>query len=149
MWAGFFIALASAALIILEVTKPDTEANLLMHSHITLSYYEDGARIPMPELIGISDKLWNDHSLDDYGENGVSPLHTHKLDGVIHVESTVLRMYTLGEFLDIWGLDLEGKEISLCAQYGDVPAIVPCQPVDDYRNFVLANGDKLRLEVDD
>ena len=147
MWAGFFIALASAALIILEMTKPDKDANLLMHSHITLSYFEDGKRIPMPELIGISESLWHDHSLDSYGENGVSPLHTHKLDGQIHVESTALRTYTLGEFLDIWGLDLEGKDVNLCAKYGGVPDVLPCQPVSDYRNYVLANGDELRLEV--
>jgi hypothetical protein len=33
-------------------------------------------------------------------------LHTHAADGIIHIESPVHRVYTLGDFFDEWGLPL-------------------------------------------
>ncbi len=65
--------------------------------------------------------LWKDHSLDKYGMqamfdgmSGMAPLHTHDASGIIHVESSVKRNYTLGEFLNIWGgLDLNGKTVKM------------------------------------
>jgi hypothetical protein len=34
----------------------------------------------------------------------ISPLHTHDVSGVIHVESDVKRDFTLGQFFDVWGV---------------------------------------------
>ena len=33
-------------------------------------------------------------------------LHTHAADGIVHIESPVNRMFTLGAFFDIWGQPL-------------------------------------------
>lgn len=34
----------------------------------------------------------------------ISPLHTHDVSGVIHVESDIVRDFTLGQFFDVWGV---------------------------------------------
>ena len=33
-----------------------------------------------------------------------SPVHTHDTNGVVHVESNIVRDFTLGQFFDIWGV---------------------------------------------
>jgi hypothetical protein len=38
-------------------------------------------------------------------------LHTHTADGIIHVESPVLRTFTLGNFFDIWGQPLSATAV--------------------------------------
>jgi hypothetical protein len=66
----------------------------------------------VPTQIGIFPSLWKDHSLDNYGMqsmpemkmSAMAPLHTHDSSGIVLVESTVNRNYTLGEFLNVWGL---------------------------------------------
>jgi sulfur carrier protein ThiS len=69
---------------------------------------------------------------------GMAPLHTHDNSGVIHVESTVNRDYTLGEFLKIWGIDLNGKSVQVS---------VNGQPVSDWRNHILSDGEQIDLEI--
>ena len=69
--------------------------------------------VTIPKCIGINSSLYNDHSLDKYGMQEMAPLHTHDASGIIHVESSVKRNYTLGEFLNTWGgLDLNGKTVT-------------------------------------
>jgi hypothetical protein len=38
-------------------------------------------------------------------------LHTHAADGIIHTESPVKRIYTLGEFFDIWEQPLDREHV--------------------------------------
>ena len=38
-------------------------------------------------------------------------LHTHTNDGVIHVESPTQRLYTLGDFFDIWRQPLSARRV--------------------------------------
>lgn len=84
---------------------------MVLHIHPKLSIKVDGTNVTLPKDIGISLSLWKDHSLDNYGMPGMAPLHTHDESGIIHVESTVDRDYTLGQFLSIWGegLNLDGN----------------------------------------
>jgi hypothetical protein len=143
MWTGLFVTLASSVLIFLELTKPNSHAGLVMHDHAVLTYYIDGVRRGLPAGIGIDEDLWKGHTLDQYGANGSAPLHTHSMDGLVHIESTEMRAFTFGEFMDIWGLDIEGKDASLCFETKD-----DCMPIEDYRNHVIKNGDTLRLSID-
>lgn len=76
---------------------------MAMHIHPLLSVEVDGKNMTVPKDIGINPSLWKDRSLDEYGMPGMSPLHTHDENGVIHVELTLGRNYTFGEFLNIWG----------------------------------------------
>jgi hypothetical protein len=76
---------------------------MVLHIHPKLGITFDGQSLTVPSQIGIDQSLWKDHSLDQYGMQGMTPLHTHDASGTIHVESNANRNYTLGEFLNIWG----------------------------------------------
>jgi sulfur carrier protein ThiS len=137
------IPVAVAALILgivfsTQVSEHGTGDKMVLHIHPKLSVKVDGKTIPVPEQIGINKSLYKDRSLDKYGMQGMAPLHTHDNSGVIHVESTVNRDYTLGEFLKIWGIDLNGKSVKVS---------VNGQPVSDWRNHILSDGEQINLEI--
>ncbi len=123
-----------------------TANNMLMHNHVSLNVTIDGKSIIVPSSIGITQtgifaepSLFADHSLDKYGMEGMSPLHTHDSSGLIHVESNTVRNYFLGEFLDIWkGLNTDGK---------NVIASVDGKPVSDLRNIQLNDRAKIVLNI--
>lgn len=87
----------------------NTNDPIILHIHPHIAVTVDGKQIVIPKDIGISSTLWQDHSLDNFGMqampemgmSGMAPLHTHDDIGIIHVESTVNRDYTLGEFINI------------------------------------------------
>ena len=119
---------------------------IIMHFHPHLNLTIDGKPVTVPSQIGIDLFLWKDHSLDQYGMqamsngmSGMAPLHTHDATGIIHVESSTIRNYTLGEFLNVWGgLDTTGKTVK---------ATVDGKPVSDYRGIVLRDGEQINLDV--
>jgi hypothetical protein len=113
---------------------------MVMHIHPQLSVKVNGNPIIVPEKIGMDRALWKDHSLDKYGMEGMSPLHTHDSKGTIHVESSTNRDYTLGEFLDVWnGLDTGGGKI--------LRVTVDGQPMSDWRNHILKDKEQISLEI--
>lgn len=64
-----------------------------LHIHQHLDLVVNGAPIAVPADIGVN------------GAAGfISPLHTHDASGVIHIESNVVRDFTLGQFFDVWGV---------------------------------------------
>ncbi len=86
---------------------------LVMHIHPQLSITSNSAgAVTIPAQIGITQSLWNDHSLDQYGAGGLAPIHTHDTSGTIHVESNTLRDFTLHQFLAIWGQPRDGSAIN-------------------------------------
>ena len=119
---------------------------IIMHFHPHLNLMIDGKPATVPSQIGIDPSLWKDHSLDQYGMqamangmSGMAPLHTHDATGIIHVESSIIRNYTLGQFLNIWGgLDTAGKTVK---------ATVDGAPVSDYKNIILRDGEQINLDV--
>lgn len=111
---------------------------ILLHIHPRLYLNVDGKPYFVPQNVGIEPDLWKYHALDQYGMKGMAPLHTHTADGMLHVESTIIRNYTLGEFLDIWGLDLKGMTISVS---------VDGEPISDYRNHILKDEESIILNM--
>ena len=121
---------------------------MLLHIHPHLSIDVNGQPITIPENVGIDTSIWKNHSLDNYGMQAMAamgmdrmaPLHTHDNSGIIHVELSTNRNYTLGEFLSIWGgLDLDGKIVK---------ATVDGKPAPDYKNIVLNNdGEQIKLQI--
>ncbi len=110
---GSAVIAAFIAMVIItgaSITSHD-DKSLVMHLHPLLNVMVNGKSITVPKNIGIDSLLHKDHSLDHFGTSGAAPLHTHDDSGTIHVESTANRNYTLGEFLNIWGLDLKGKTV--------------------------------------
>lgn len=63
-----------------------------LHTHQHLDLDVDGHRVQVPALVGIDPAA------------GLAPLHVHDTSGVIHVESPVVRTYTLGQFFAVWGV---------------------------------------------
>ena len=65
-------------------------------------------------------------------------LHTHTSDGVIHIESPAQRIYSLGEFFDLWhqpltpgrvgGLDGKVTAIVDGKQWSKSPRAIPLLP---------------------
>lgn len=114
---------------------------MVLHNHVTLNVTYNGKTQVVPLNVGIADNplLYGDHSLDKYGMEGMSPLHTHDTRGTIHVESNTKRDFMLGEFLDIWkGLELNDKTVQ---------ATVNGNPVSDIRNIILNDGDSISLNI--
>ena len=68
------------------------EGNAL-HIHQHLDILINGKPMTVPAGIGINPAA-----------SFISPLHTHDVSGVIHVESDAVRDFTLGQFFDVWGL---------------------------------------------
>lgn len=141
------IAVGAAAVGLFFMSGSSLNVNqMLLHSHVRLNVTVDGQPVVVPAHIGMvqvgkgeDPLLYRDHSLDKYGMEGMSPLHTHDATGLIHVESNTIRNFTLGEFLDIWqGLNINGK---------DVIATVDGKPVSDFRNILLKEGEKVELDI--
>jgi len=68
----------------------------------------------------------------------MAPLHTHDTSGTIHVESYKNQYYILQDFLNIWGLDLNGYKVSMTDNG---------QPVQNYKEYILKDGDQIVLSL--
>jgi hypothetical protein len=89
------------------------------HVHAHLDVFVDGKRTTVPAGIGISDEIPERETTDGvrfYGLSGleceqvcISPLHTHTNSGILHTESPVDQLNTLGEFFTEWGVRLTKK----------------------------------------
>jgi len=114
-------------------------AKIIYHIHPRLNVTVDGKPMTIPANIGINSSMYKDHSLDKYSMPGMAPLHTHDSSGTVHVESTVNRNYTLGEFLNIWlGPELNGKTVK---------TTVDGKPVSDFRNHVFRDKEQINLAI--
>jgi len=71
------------------------------HIHQHLAIYDHGKPVRIPEDVGrplfAQCFYW---------------LHTHTPDGIIHVESPVVRQFTLGDFFAIWGEPLTKTRVA-------------------------------------
>ncbi len=68
------------------------EGNAL-HIHQHLDIIINGTKTTIPAGVGIS-------STNDF----IAPLHLHDDSGVVHVESPVVKDFTLGQAFDVWGV---------------------------------------------
>ena len=138
----------SIILIVLSFTPgvPSPGNKMVLHNHAILSVTYDGQPLAVPQHIGMVDVgkaedplLFGDHSLDKYGMEGMSPLHTHDANGTIHVEANTDRDFKLGEFMDIWkGLKIKDKTVL---------ATVNGNPGSDFRNIILNDGVTIDLNI--
>jgi len=78
----------------------------------------------------------------------ISPLHTHDVSGVIHVESDVKRDFTLGQFFDVWGVRFSKSCVgAYCAKGTDTLRVfVNGKPVSgDPRSLVLREHQEIAV----
>ena len=88
--------------------------SVLFHIHAHLTIFVDGTPRRVPAGIGIAPPLeLVETPAGAFVGSGTCFmwLHTHSADGVIHTESPVKRIYTLGDFFDIWGQPLNRNRI--------------------------------------
>jgi hypothetical protein len=98
---------------------------LVFHIHAHLTIFVHGAARVVPFGIGIAPPLEVEQTqvgLYAAGGQCFSYLHTHAADGIIHIESPIQRVYTLGDFFDVWKQPLTRNRVGSGA--GPVTAFV-------------------------
>ena len=104
-----------------------------VHAHVTI--FVNGSQRQIPADVGIP-----------AGKNCLYWLHTHYPDGIIHIESPVVRTYTLGDLFDIWGQPLGPNQVGPAR--GKVTAIYNGQVyVGNPRDIPLNAHAQIQLEV--
>jgi hypothetical protein len=107
-----------------------TAEGQIQHTHQHLDLFVDGQRIAIPPDVGI-----------DRVNLILSPIHTHDASGIIHVESPIVREFTLGEFFDVWGVRFDGHCVGgACDGSGRVLSV--------YRNGQPVTGDPRSIVLD-
>lgn len=92
------------------------------HIHAWLHIYDEGKKVPVPANIGI-----------DQAAGILSPLHTHDTSGIIHMEADQEYDFTLGEFMDVWGVKFTDDQL------GSLKAKGPDQQLQVYVNGQLVS----------
>jgi hypothetical protein len=88
---GLAIASDNPAYPVVDDIACQTNEQLTYHIHAHLSIYVNGQSVALPANIGIA----SDRSC-------IYWLHTHRTDGVIHIESPNVNKYALGTFFKMW-----------------------------------------------
>jgi len=106
--------------------------NMPYHSHAYLNVTLDGKPFTVPANIGIT-------------ESCVKPMHTHGTDGVIHMEFVKPSRWTLGDFINLWGLNLNKYDAKIFVKsVGDA----------DFREISVNNintlflSDQIRIKIE-
>ncbi|HLH67342.1 MAG TPA: hypothetical protein VKV27_16750 [Solirubrobacteraceae bacterium] len=92
----------------------DTHEQLVYHIHAHLAVFDDGRLYAIPAGVGIPGAIVQQTPVGPVVGSGrcFFWLHTHTTDGVIHIESPSRRIYTLGDFFDIWRQPLSAERIA-------------------------------------
>jgi hypothetical protein len=111
---------------------------LAYHIHAHLLVFANGQPRALPGGIGIpgSQVVQSTEGPVASGGHCIYWLHTHAPDGVIHVESPTKRIYTLGNFFDIWRQPLSRTQVGDIK--GTISAFVNGKPwTKDVRSIPL------------
>jgi hypothetical protein len=114
-----------------------------------LSILIQGVPSMVPSGIGLNQSLWRDHSLDQFGVTGHSPLTTRDTSGTIHVESNTVRNFTLQEFLRVWGETVDNNQVlGYQVPQGDSSCIVVNgQTLPSASDVVLVDKQRITVEI--
>ncbi|MGN6624645.1 MAG: hypothetical protein ACTHKK_10935 [Candidatus Nitrosocosmicus sp.] len=137
-----------------SIIERNTQSNpkadpFAMRSSFNLKIIMDNKPFAIPSQIGIEEPLWNNHSLDKYGAPGMpmkdmimpgmAPIYTNDKSGLIKIGSVVIRNYTLGDFFNIWGFNLNDKTV--------INATANGKPILDFKNHILKDKEKIYLNI--
>lgn len=117
-----------------------------IHAHLTIMVNGQARQVPAGIGIpGAQAQQTPDGPFDGTGRCFYW-LHTHAPDGIIHIESPVHRIYTLGEFFDEWGQPLGPARVGPAT--GHVTALYNGQVYQgDPRGIPLDAHAQIQLEV--
>ncbi len=86
-----------------------TNEQAVYHIHAHLTIYDNGVQQAVPRGIGIPAPQQVQQGFVVSGKCFYW-LHTHDATGLIHVESPTRKVYTLGQFFDLWGQPLSSSK---------------------------------------
>jgi hypothetical protein len=121
---------------------------LAYHIHAHLAVYVDGQLRALPAGIGIPGAQVQQTRYGPVVGTGTCFywLHTHTTDGVIHIESPTQRIYTLGNFFDMWRQPLSANQAGPAK--GRITALVDGKPwTKDPRLIPLVPHSVIQLDV--
>jgi hypothetical protein len=122
---------------------------LVYHIHAYLAVYTSGTPRAIPAGIGIVPPVLTTPTADGpivYGGTCFYWLHSHTQDGIIHIESPTARVYTLGNYFDIWNQPLSATQVGLAR--GAVTAYVDGKPfTGDPRSIPLMDHTLIQLDI--
>ena len=141
-----------ATCIILISTVADlvvSENTVRLHIQPQFSVLILGIPSTVPSGIGIEQSLWRDHSLDQYGVAGHSPLTTRDTSGTIHVDSNTVRNFTLQEFLRVWGKTVDDNQVAGTGVPPDDSSciVVNGQTLPATSNVILVDHQRITIEI--
>jgi hypothetical protein len=120
----------------------------IFHIHAHLTVFVNGAPRQIPAAIGIPGAQAQATAQGPYIGSGTCFywLHSHAADGIIHIESPVHRVFTLGNFFDEWGQPLGPGRVGPAT--GHVVAIYNGQVYQgNPRDIPLRAHAQIQLEV--
>ncbi len=98
----------------------------VQHFHPKLTILVDGTEEKIPADVGLSGSCH-------------LPLHTHDADNIVHVESQVIKDYTLGQFLEVYGKPIQREGYIL-------KMTVDENPSNELENLVLKDKQEIVLD---
>ncbi len=103
---------------------------LAFHIHAHLTLFLHGVASSVPYAVGIKGPQTINTPQGIFVGAGrcFFWLHTHAADGIIHIESPIVRIFTLGDFFDIWGQKLAPDRVGPAV--GPVTAIYNGRRID-------------------
>ena len=109
------------------------------HTHTELVIMVDGEQVEVPANIGIDERIGK-----------IAALHTHRTDGILHVESPEVEdMYTLDQFFQLYGVGSMKKDI--CTKYSATKMcnfeIVSEMDGPTDMSQILKDGDSILLKI--
>ena len=87
-----------------------------MDLHVLLAVSVDGQPVQVPPSIGLNGQ---EVAGGRMATGFVSPLHTHDGSGLVHVHSPTVRLFTLGDLFDVWGVRLTDSCLGGSCASGD------------------------------
>jgi hypothetical protein len=109
--------------------EPLRQELLAFHIHSHLDVFVNGEPVVVPAGIGINLVDSGLQQGDGCEQPCISPLHTHKTDGILHVESAEDVPFTLGEFFAEWDVRLDATCIGgYCRPEAPISVYVDGQP---------------------
>jgi hypothetical protein len=121
---------------------------LAYHIHAHLAVFANGSPRALPAGIGIPGSVAQNTAQGPIAAGGqcIYWLHTHTADGVIHIESPTQRIYSLGDFFDVWHQPLSRDRVGGLA--GKVTAFLDGKPwTKDPRGIPLLPHATIQLDV--
>ena len=138
---------------------PDVKEYFDYHVHAHLDVFVDGEPVEIPGGIGIET---TDPAVQSFPPNGfggipesgceqacISPLHTHDVDGVIHIEAPSDAEFTLGQFFEQLAVRLDATCVDdYCTPDTPVAVYVDGQQRSgDPADIVLVDGQEIAIVI--